>query len=300
MPEGWRIRTDSRNRNAKARVAALAGRQFGRVRGDQLGVGRTTIARWVADGYLHREFPGVYAVGHAASTTESKLAAAVLYAGHGAMLSHGTAAWWWGLLNHPPPLIHVSTPTRRKSRDRIRVHDRRQLARVRRNGLPVTTVDQTLLDFAVDAERGLLRFALANADYHGLLWLPALQMICRSGVPGSARLNSALAVHRPELAHTRSEIERLLVELCERHDLPLPTLNVYRHGWLVDATWDEQRLIVELDGHKGHRTKAQLESDHQRDLELRAAGYTILRYTWRQLTETPDAVALDIARYLRP
>lgn len=298
MGEGWRIRTDSRNGNAKAHVAAVAGRQFGRIRADQLSVGRTTIARWVAHGYLHRELPRVYAVGHAASTTESKLAAALLYAGHGAALSHGTAAWWWGLLNYPPRLIHVSTPKRRKSQAGIRVHDRRQLERVERNGLPVTTVAQTLLDFAVDAERGLLRFALANADYHGLLNLAELQMICRSGVPGSASLNSALAAHRPELAHARSELERRLIELCERQRVPLPKLNVYRHGWLVDAVWDEQCVVVELDGYEGHRSKAQLEADHRRDLELRAAGYTVLRYTWRQLNETPDAVALDICRHL--
>jgi hypothetical protein len=252
----------------------------------------------VADGYLHRELPGVYAVGHAARTTESDLAAALLYAGHGAALSHGTAAWWWGLLNYPPALIHVSTPKRRKSRNGIRVHERRQLERVQRNGLPVTTVEQSLLDFAVDADRGLLRFALANADYHDLLNPAALQMICRSGVPGSVSLRSALAAHRPELAYARGNNERLLIELCESYDLPLPRLNVYRHGWLVDAVWDAQRLVVELDDYSGHRTWAQLESDHRRDLELRAAGYIILRYTGRQLTETSDAVALDIRQHL--
>jgi very-short-patch-repair endonuclease len=294
----WRIRNGSSDANAKVRVAAVAGRQFGRVRVDQIDVTRTTIARWVQDGYLHPELPGVYAVGHAAGTTESKLAAAILYAGHGAALSHGTAAWWWGLLNHPPQMIHVSTPKRRKSRTGLCVHSRRDFDRVHRNGLPVTTVEQTLLDFAAGAERGLLRFAVAGADYAGLLDVAALDAVCRPGAAGSGRLRAALSVHRPELAQTRSDLERLLVELCEKHRLPLPQLNVYRHGWLVDAVWDEHRLIVELDGYKGHRTKAQLETDHRRDLELRCRGYVVLRYTWRQLTETPDAVALDIRRQL--
>lgn len=276
----------------------MAGRQFGRVRCDQLDVSRTTIGRWVATGYLHEELPGVYAVGHRARTTESGLAAALLYAGPGAALSHGTAAWWWGLINHPPALIHVSTPKRRISQPGICVHARRHFERVQRNGLPVTPVAQTLLDFAADDGHGLLRFALANSDYHGLLNIEAIDAICRRGAPGSARLQAALAVHRPQLAHARSKIEHLLVEVCEGHGLPLPTLNVYRHGWLVDAVWDEQRLVVELDGYKAHRTKAQLESDHQRDLELRAAGYTVLRYTWHQLTTMPDAVARDIRRHL--
>lgn len=298
MVERWRIRSGSSYENGKVRLAALAGRQFGRVRADQIDAARSTIARWVRTGYLLPELPGVYAVGHAASTAESKLAAAVLYAGHGAALSHGTAAWWWGLLKHPPSLIHVSAPGRRRPSAGIRVHARREFERVHRNGLPVTTVEQTLLDFAASAERGLLRFAIANADYAELLDLDALDAICRRGAAGSAGLRAALAVHRPELAHTRSELERLLVELCVTHALPLPKLNVYRHGWLVDAVWDEQRLIVELDGYGSHRTKAQLESDHQRDLELRSLGYTVLRYTWRQLTETPEAVAADIRRCL--
>ena len=298
MPERWRIRTSSRNGNAKVRVAVVASRQFGRVRGDQLGVGRTTIARWVADGYLHPELPGVYAVGHAGSTIESRLAAAVLYAGHGAMLSHGTAAWWWGLIKHPPPLIDVSTPGRRKSTARIRVHERRRVVRIQHRGLPITTVTQALLDFAADAKHRLLRFALANADYQGQLNLDALDGVCRRGAPGSARLRAALEAHRPELAHARSETECLLIGLCEAHQLPLPKLNVYRHGWLVDAVWDRHRVVIEVDGYPGHRTKAQLESDHQRDLELRARGYTVLRYTWRQLVETAEAVVLDIRRHL--
>lgn len=298
MSEARRIRNGSSDGNAKLRVAAVAGRQFGRVRRDQIDVSRTTIARWVRTGYLHPELPGVYAVGHAATTTESDLAAAVLYAGRGAALSHGTAAWWWGLIKHAPPVIHVSTCSRRKARSGIRVHTRLQVERVERNGLPVTTVEQTLLDFSADGEHGLLRFALANADYDRLLNIEALDMICRRGAAGSAHLRAALAIHRPELAQTRSSIERLLIELCEAHALPLPKLNVYRQGWLVDAVWDAQRLVVELDGYNSHRTKAQLESDHQRDLELRACGYTILRYTWRQITGTPDAVARDISRYL--
>lgn len=284
--------------NAKVRLAAVASRQFGRVRSDQIGVSRTTIGEWVRTGYLHLELPGVYAVGHAARTTESDLAAAILYAGHGAMLSHATAAWWWGLINHPPATTHVSVPGRRKSRAGIRIHARRQVERVRRNGLPVTTVSQTLLDFAAEAKHALLRFALANADHNDLLDPDAIEALCGRGASGSARLRTALAVHRPELAHTRSELERLLFALCEAQRLPLPQFNVYRHGWLIDALWEDQRLIVEVDGYKGHRTKAQLESDHQRDLELRARGYIVLRYTWRQLTESPEAVARDIRRQL--
>jgi very-short-patch-repair endonuclease len=297
--ERWRIRKPCVDENAKVRLGRLAARQFGRVRHDQIPASRTTIANWTADGYLHRELPSVYAVGHAARSPESDLAAAVLYAGPSAVLSHGTAAHWWGLVNYPPQTIHVSTPRRRKSRPGIQVHARRTLERVDHNGIPVTMIAQTLLDFAAGRpKRELLRFALANADYHGLLDVAAIEAVCGPGAPGSAALRAALDVHLPELAHTRSELERRLVGICETYRLPMPTFNVYRRGWLVDAVWEHQRLVVELDGHRGHRTRSQLESDHRRDLELRAAGYVVLRYTWRQLTRTPAAVASDIGRYL--
>lgn len=75
-----------------------------------------------------------------------------------------------------------------------------------------------------------------------------------------------------------------------------PASNV--EGWLVDARWPDKRVVVEVDGWPGHRTPAQLQRDHQRDLELRAAGYIVLRYSWRQLTDTPAAVAADLRRYL--
>jgi very-short-patch-repair endonuclease len=120
------------------------------------------------------------------------------------------------------------------------------------------------------------------------------------GVTGSAALREALAIHLPQLARTRSEPEVLLLELCERRGFPIPLVNEYLEGWLVDAYWPDRRLVVEIDGARGHRTPAQLQRDHQRDLELRLAGFLVLRYTRRQLIESPDAVAADLRRILHP
>jgi len=97
---------------AKVRVAQLSARQFGRITRAQLrqlGVTDSTARDWTRAGYLHRRLPGVHAVGHPGRTVASELFEAVLYAGPGAMLSHKTAAWWRGLIDHPSPLIHVST-----------------------------------------------------------------------------------------------------------------------------------------------------------------------------------------------
>lgn len=297
----WRFTGGGCASNAKLRVGVLAGRQFGRVTADQLtrlGVSSRTIGRWRDDGYLYRVLPRVYGVGHPGRSIEADLAAAVLYAGPGAMLSHGTAVWCLGLLKYPPREIVVSTPRRVRDHANIRVHGRRHLERHWHRGLPITSPSQALLDFAATGPAKLLRLALANADYHGLLNLGAIQRIIGRGIDGSAALRDALAIHLPQLAHTRSDGEVDLLLFCETHDIPIPEVNVYVHGHLIDALWREQRLVVEVDGHEGHHTPAQLYANHQRDLILRSRGLVVLRYAKRQFKQAPQAVAADVLRYI--
>ncbi len=297
----WRFTAEGWRWDARHRTGALAATQFGRVRYDQLralGVGETTIRRWRKDGYLYRELPRVYAVGHPGRSIEADLTAALLYAGPGAMLSHATAIWWLGLLKHPSRRIFVSTPRHISDHGNIAVHGRRQLERVWHNRLPATTPSQAILDYAATGRRDHLRLVLANAEYKDMLDVPELQQMMGQGVAGTVALREALAIHQPALARARSELEILLITLCETQQLPIPQVNVYVGDWLVDALWPDERVIVEVDGWRGHRTPAQHESDHRRELELRAAGYIVLRYTWRLLMTAPDAVAADLRRYL--
>jgi hypothetical protein len=302
IPEDeWRFTREGCASNAKLRVSAVSGRQFGRVRYNQLrsaGVSARTIGRWRDDGYLHPELPRVYAVGHPGRSVESDLAAAVLYAGPGAMLSHGTGIWLLDLLRYPPPEIHVSTPRRVRSIGNIVVHDRRQRERVWRNGLPVTTPSQAILDFAATGPQDLLRLVLANADYHDALDVRELQKMTGRGIDGTAALNEALRIHLPQLAYTRSDNEILLVTFCETQHVPIPEINVYLYGFLLDALWRTQRLVVEIDGHRGHRTPAELYENHRRDLALRAKRFVVLRYARRQYIETPAVVAEDVLIHL--
>ncbi len=121
----------------------------------------------------------------------------------------------------------------------------------------------------------------------------------RRGRPGSAKLREALESHRPDLALTRSQLERAFFALCESAGLPLPEINA-RHGRMtVDATWRHERVIVELDGYRGHRTRAQIERDRRRELRLRAAGYTVVRYRWSQIMHESDLVIADLVALLR-
>ena len=66
----------------------------------------------------------------------------------------------------------------------------------------------------------------------------------------------------------------------------------------MDAVWHDRKLIVEIDETSGHKTPAQVRRDHQRDLELRAAGYIVLRYTETQLQQNPEAIVQELLRFL--
>jgi len=255
------------------------------------------ISRWQDERRLHRVHPGVFAVGHGCLAMEGVLAAAVFYAGKGAALSHVTAAWWSGMLQAQPTRVHVSAPGKRKSLRRVRVHCRRDLERVWHKRLPLTPPTQTLLDIAGIVRFMELRRALAEAEYRRLATLAEVEGVLGRGKPGSAALRAALDCHLPQLARTRSRMEELFVLLCERHCLTPPAVNARVAGWTVDAVWFDQRIAVELDSHSAHGTPAAMEEDRRRDLELRAAGYTVLRYTWRQLTDESDLVIADLRRH---
>jgi very-short-patch-repair endonuclease len=70
-------------------------------------------------------------------------------------------------------------------------------------------------------------------------------------------------------------------------------------GYHVDAVWREQRVAVELDGLQGHRTPAQLERDHNRDLTLRQNRFETRRYTWHQVTKKGKQVVADLPSAVR-
>jgi len=52
----------------------------------------------------------------------------------------------------------------------------------------------------------------------------------------------------------------------------------------VDFHWPGPRVVVEADGYETHRTRAAFERDRRNQQLLGAAGWTLIRCTWRQVT----------------
>jgi very-short-patch-repair endonuclease len=287
-------------------VAALAGRQHGVVSHGQLlacGLTHRAIERRSQAGRLHRIHRGVYAVGHTAGPLRMREAAALLACGDGAALSHRSAGAVWGIVAQLGSAVEVTiVGPDCGARPGVRVRRARHIAPediAVREGLLVTGPARTLLDLAAVLGIRALRRAVNEARVAGLvdesdLW--AVLDRCR-GRRGAPRLRHLLADgHGPSL--TRSEAERRLLELLSADGLPRPETNVRIGRYEVDFLWRAERLVVEVDGFAFHGTRTAFERDRIRDGDLQAAGYAVLRITWRQIVDTPQAALARIAQTL--
>lgn len=226
--------------------------------------------------------------------------AAVLAAGQDALLSHRSAAALWGIARQGKAIEVTARHRRRRVGLRIYGSQWGASGRTVREGIPVTSLERTLLDLASVLDEAALRRAFEEADRLYLLDLRALQRLC--GTCGNGRRGSAtlrrIAGAALAPAAGRSELESRFEELCRAHSLPSAATNVSVLGHEVDALWPAQKLVVELDGFAFHGHRAAFERDRARDAALQAAGYRVLRLTHRRLRDEPGRVAEELRRLL--
>ena len=236
--------------------------------------------------------------------------AAVLACGEGAVLSHRSAADLHELRATSRERIDVtvrgSYPRRVKGVQTHRSitltpHDVTTV-----DGIPCTTVARTLLDLAGVVGRRPLERAIEQAEVQEVLDGTGLdrQLERNQHTRAASRLRAALADHDDRSAPTESEFEERFLAFCKNARLPLPERQVYidpnddEPALRGDFVWRRQRLVVETDGLKYHRTRAAFESDRRKDQRLTLAGWRVLRITWRQLKAEPERIATMIRRAL--
>ena len=297
MPELPLIRPGIRAQSAAVR--AIAGEQAAIVSRAQLlaaGVSRGKISRALHGGNLHRIHSGVYAtVAPELLTEDGHLVAALLAAGDGALLSHGTAAWRWRIIPAPPSVITLATPRRRGAMPGLEVFDSARLRPgdiTHKGRFATTTVARTLLDLATRYDRRALLRALAQAEFQHDLRPADVERTLRRGHAGSANLRAALAQHAPGHGEMKSRLERRFRNLLIRHGIELPQRNQEVGPWTVDCLWPGRRVAVELDGRQ-HERPHQADCDDDRDLWLRRHRYVARRYGKRQIEQQPDEVIAD-------
>lgn len=291
-------------------IAALAAQQRGVTTRQQLlvaGLSSKQIATRVRAKRLLVLYPGVYAVGHATLRREGAWLAAAWACGPRAALSHWDAAAHWGLMPLRGRLIHVTTPLRSgrdPDRTRIRLH---RVGTLRAwecaliEEIPTTTVARTLLDLAPLLPLRAMEDAIAQANRLDLFDLLAVRRCLdehprQHGAPALRRLLDAL--EGVGTADVRSILEVLVLQLCDDHGLPGPVANAQVEGFMVDFFWPAARLIVEADSYTYHSMPSAFERDRERDQQLTLAGYTVVRFTYTQVTQTPTLVRRRLRRLL--
>lgn len=266
-----------------------------------LGLTRHVIEVALRTGRLVRVHRGVYAFGRAPLGERGRRFAALLAAGDGAVLARRSAAALHGLRPEAPEsLVEVATArqlridTLRALRHRLHPEDV-----TRRAGIPVTTVERTLVDLADVLPVRELERAYDTARVLRILRPAALDAaLDRSfGRRGAPRLREVVEADRPP-ALTNGPLEERLLELVRAAGLPDPEVNVRVNGHLVDFAWPEARLIVETDGRTTHGTRRGRRRDRERDADHRRAGWTVLRLTYDDLRDDPQGVIARIADLL--
>jgi hypothetical protein len=289
----------------------LASRQFGVVsRSQALRAGLTAgmIKFRIASGRWRQVHPGIYATFNGGLSHGSRLWAAVLSAGPGAILSHETAAEVHRLADERDRLVHVMIPDPRhvKAADGVHLHrSTRNVETVQVQGYPpCTAIEETVLDLtqvarSFDDVCGWVTRAIARELTDETSLQAAMKK--RPRLRWRADLHDVL-----EAAATgdHSVLEFRYHRDVERaHKLPEPDRQVPftekdgRRG-RRDRVYQEYGVIVELDGRLAHPEENRWK-DKARDNAAAAARQQSLRYDWAAVTQRPCATAAEVAEVLR-
>jgi hypothetical protein len=262
----------------------------------------------IETGHWLAVLPGVYATFTGPLSEIARTWAAILYAGPDACASRGTALWLAGVLDRPPPLIHLEVPVNRriKAPAGVRVHLKRVYAQHRHPSAnpPRARIEEAILDVADDEPEmeKMLGFVLQATQRR----LTTASRI-RSALAGRARhrwralLGEVLAEVDLGIA---SPLERRYARDVEkRHGLPLGERNrpEGRPGgghWYRDVRYSEWDTVVELDGHEAH-PRDQRFRDLRRDNSAVVQGDRVLRYGWRDVAGRPCEAAGQVGTVIR-
>lgn len=254
---------------------------------------RVTSGRWQV---VH---PGVYRSSDHSATVASRLRAAGLWGGDHAFLSGHAAAWWWGLTPKAPSVVELVIPRRQNYRSRPGTRvirrdldwaDRSSVRAARVTGLALSALcgaaalgddGAALLDRALQVRVG---FAEVRAAHYRTL-----------GIRGSARAGELL---RAAADRSAAASERLFLGMLKSAGLT---------GWRVNYPWNPaddsttidiafvaEFLAIEIDGWAWHHQPGRFQRDRRKQNDLTRAGWTVLRFTWFDLTSRPDDVIRDV------
>lgn len=278
---------------------------------------RTSAGRW------RRVRRDIFVIAGAPDTWEQRLWIRLLMAGPGAVVGARSAAVLHGIRGLEPGALDIIQPeesapfAKRNSLRRTNRLPDWQVTRAR--GFPVVTPERALFDIAglttIYRRRAMLPYVseydvgrlVDNAITQKLITVESMRRVhvalAGRGRPGSRLMREILEERGIGHVPTESELEDAFIRLVKDFDLPLPRRQVTlgpASGAIgrVDFYYEEARLVVEADSHAFHSQRTQVLADHQRDMELLANGWQVLRVDWQQLTKDRTRVAQLLRRIL--
>ncbi len=279
----------------------------------ELGLTSRAVQKRAATGRLHRIHHAVYSlIPRELLKRDGLYMAAVLACGPDAVLSHRSAARLHELRDYGYWKIEVTVPARSgRAHEGVRVHRSTSLTEADVTvveNIPVTSVARTLLDLGDVLTPRQLERAFDQAEIAETLDLKAIndQLARNPTRPAAKKARAVLATHYIGQTPTWNENEELLLSITRSLNLPDPDTNqfiVLEDGGpplRVDFVWRDRRVIVEADSDKWHSSRQRMEIDRRRDQRLTAAGWTVIRTTWRQMKFRPYELRETLLKLLMP
>ena len=256
-------------------------------------------SRAVRFGQLVTIQPGVAIVRTTARTPVQRVAASVIAAGDDALAGGPTAAWLYGSSIPLLDPVHVVTPTRPRHKSLVGTMLHRPLAIENldvevQKGIPVTGPFRTLLDCCAWApvfSSSVLEHFLVDGRLTVSNTWRQLFAHARQGRPGVSALRLLLQKWSIDSEQPESVLEAKMLSLCFTNSLPSFEFQAQIGPYRVDFLWRDQQIIAECDGFAFHgSTRDQFERDRERDAYLQSLGFTVWRFSFRQITTDPAGV----------
>lgn len=288
-----------------------AGQRFLVSRADVLALGATdsAIKHRVDSGRWQVIQPGVYQVDHRPSQWEDNLMAAVLAAGSNSYVSHRAALVLWRLdgISSAPVEITVPFTHGPVPKGTIVHRTRRPVDGTIVRGIPVSSVERTLLDLCSILKPGVVTKAVESAIRMRLttedrLW-EFLKAVGGRGVKGTKLMRRILSERRSDTATgSGAETEALLL-MRKSGEIPEPVLQhrfVAEDGTPIvpDYYWPDLNKAIEIDGIDAHDSADKLDNDLLRQNKLMDLGVDLRRFSARYVRRHPDEFVRAVRKFL--
>lgn len=272
-----------------------------------LGVSRHMVKRLVERGEWTLAHRGVYRAASVPSTAEQETLAAVLAAGAGAVASHQSAGWLWGLCPAPNQPC-ITSPRCQQPRVPGIVLHRTQYLRPEDvhlyKGIPCTSPLQAIVDMAATAETEELNEAIDRLLSTKMGTVAALEgeleRRAGRGRRGVGILRDVLKqrglIGAPAPSVLESKTDRLLKAAAIE---PLGAEIKTGDGWYRVDYLIVAGVILEVAGHAYHWSPEQRRRDEERRNRLILAGNIVLTYTWRDITGDPLRVIDELREAIK-